>query len=71
MLTTWGASKGPPCPPRARTRPGGAVARLELALRVPGPRRAQAPLGRHGEGRGAAKGSGASLKPFAKNDTVW
>ena len=54
MLTTWGASKGPPCPPR-----------------VPGPRRAQAPLGRHGEGRGAAKGSGASLKPFAKNDTVW
>src|SRR5437667_12674353 len=42
MLTTWGASKGPPCPPRARTRPGGAVARLEFALRVPGPRRAQA-----------------------------
>ena len=70
MLTTWGASKGPPCPPRARTRPGGAVARFGFALCVRGPRGAQA-LGRHGEGRGAAKGSGASFKPFAKNDTVW
>src|SRR5437773_2022582 len=32
-LITWGAPKWPPIPPRARTRPGRAVARLDLAMR--------------------------------------
>src|SRR6266705_1797264 len=43
-----GGLEGPPIPPTARTRPGPAVARLEIAWRPRGPRRAPIPrpLGR-------------------------